>query len=84
MSLDSSVCAEPLSVIEGTDFHFKFDAALRTLSTNFSEFWIKHLGGRLVMLKMIFFFLKESKLCKKVLVNSENSLRYQTLSIPRT
>lgn len=84
MSLDSSVCAEPLSVIEGTDFHFKFDAALRTLSTNFSEFWIKHLGGRLVMLKMIFFFLKKSKLYKKVLVNSENSLRYQTLSIPRT
>lgn len=58
MSLDCSVCAELLTVIEGTDFHFKLDAALRTLSTNFSELWIKRLGGRLVMLKMILFFFK--------------------------
>lgn len=48
--------AELSSVIEGTDFHFKFDAALRTLSTNLSELGIKHLGGRLVMLKLNAFF----------------------------
>lgn len=53
MSLGSSVCAELLSVIEGTDFHFKFGAALRT---HFSELWIKHLGGKLVMLKLNYFF----------------------------
>lgn len=54
--------AELSAVIEGTDFHFKFDAALRTLSTNLSELGIKHLGGRLVMLKLnafFFFFLKK-------------------------
>lgn len=87
MPLGSSVCAELLSVIEGTEFHFKFDAAFRTLSTNFSELWIKHLGGRLVMLKLKgwgFFLRKETKLWKKVLVNSENSLSSQTLRIPRT
>lgn len=57
MSLGSSLCAELFSVIEGTDFHFKFDASFRTLSTNFSELWIKHLEGRLIMLKLnVFFF----------------------------
>lgn len=32
MLLGSFVCAELLSEIEGTDFHFKFGAAHRTLT----------------------------------------------------
>lgn len=50
MLLGSSMCVELLSVIEGTEFHFKFEAAFRTLSSNFSEPWIKHLGERLLCL----------------------------------
>jgi len=58
--LGSSVCAEVASVIEGTDFHFKSDAGLRSLSINFNEFWIKHLGGKKVMLKRNVFFEERS------------------------
>lgn len=61
LSLGSSVCTELSSVTEGIEFHFKFDAAFRSLSINFNELWIKHSGRRKAMLKLnlFFFFLKK-------------------------
>lgn len=59
---------QSLAVIEGTDFHFKTDTALRSLSINFNELWIKHLGLKKVILKPNLFPppRKELKLCKKL------------------
>lgn len=57
------MCAELSSVIEGIDFHFKSDAALTSLSINFNELWIKHLGGKKVMLKLNAFFEERSLNC---------------------